>query len=131
MMINWIDKRAMPYLEYDFSLSITRNDKGKIRAGDKYIFKLIIRHGLEEKITSNGLIKLGLDPDRDRIYFAQADKRYYGFKYKYANGACVLTTTSRVFEYYHKHKASGHYMANVDPENGLIYIDLKKKKGNR
>ena len=75
------------------------------------------------------MVKIGLDPDNDRIYFAEADKRYYGFRIKYSMGCAMIETSSRIFEYYKQF--SGNYMANVDLENGLIYIDLTKMKGIR
>ena len=53
-MISWIDKRSMPNLEYDFTMKVRRNDKGKVKASDKYKLTLYIRHGIEERITSNG-----------------------------------------------------------------------------
>jgi len=63
MGINWFDKRVMPLMQYDITMQITHNDKNT----DKYKLRLFFRHGLENQITSNGLIKIGIDPDRDRI----------------------------------------------------------------
>lgn len=120
MAINWFDKRVMPLMQYDITMQITHNDKNT----DKYKLRLFFRHGLENQITSNGLIKIGIDPDRDRMYFAQADRKYYGYRYKYARGCCLLETSSRMFEALQKY--AGHYMAEVDEENGLIYISYKK-----
>lgn len=120
--INWIDKRVMPNLEYDISVYIIKNDNKT----NKYKLRVIFRHGLENRISSSGLIKIGIDTDRERMYFAEADKKYYGFRFRYYRGVCMLETSSRLFA--NLVEFGGHYMVDVDPENGLVYIDLKRRK---